>query len=157
MHTIDCPAPAVPAPPDRIPLLAVVSSDGEYGTLESMLTHSNWMVRRALDGREALACLDQSDIPVILCDSDVPEGDWRDLLEASQRLRDPPCFILLSPHNLALWAELLNLGGHDLLEQPLNASEFYKVVGSACRIWRDERKANGSARSSREACLTASA
>ena len=38
----------------------------------------------------------------------------------------------------ALWAEVLNLGGYDVLAQPFDSIEVSRVVSSAWRRWNDE-------------------
>ena len=43
-----------------------------------------------------------------------------------------------------LWAEVLNLGGFDVLAQPFYAREVVRSVNSACSHWDEEwRKAHG--------------
>jgi hypothetical protein len=44
-----------------------------------------------------------------------------------------------------LWAEVLNLGGYDLLMKPFEEAEVYRVVGLAWLFWKDhvERRAAG--------------
>jgi DNA-binding response OmpR family regulator len=66
---------------------------------------------------------------VILCDSDLPDGNWKDVLEMAASLHDPPPVIVTS--RLAdeyLWAEVLNLGGYDVLSKPLDARELERTL-----------------------------
>jgi len=63
-------------------------------------------------------------VPVILCDSELPDGNWKDLLVAVAGIQSPPLAIVIS--RLAdeyLWAEVLNLGDYDVLAKPFNSGE----------------------------------
>jgi DNA-binding response OmpR family regulator len=74
---------------------------------------------------------------VVICEDPLPDGSWRDVLETVQARGTPPALIVTS--RLAdnrLWAEVLNLGGHDVLAQPLRAQEVMWAVRSAHRQWR---------------------
>jgi hypothetical protein len=39
-----------------------------------------------------------------------------------------------------LWAEVLNLGGFDVLAQPFYRGEVTRAVGHACRSWNREAR-----------------
>jgi DNA-binding NtrC family response regulator len=72
--------------------------------------------------------------PVIVCRRDLPDGDWRDLLNLAAIWKSPVKLIVVC--RLAdnrLWSEVLNLGGYDLLASPLDDREVSYVLGSACR------------------------
>jgi DNA-binding response OmpR family regulator len=72
--------------------------------------------------------------PVIICRRDLPDGDWRDLLNLSAIWKSPVKIIVVSRvADNRLWSEVLNLGGHDLLAAPLDEREVSHVLGSACR------------------------
>jgi DNA-binding response OmpR family regulator len=43
-----------------------------------------------------------------------------------------------------LWAEVLNLGGYDVLAKPFNSNEFIQVVSTAWRRWKSEWNRGGS-------------
>jgi DNA-binding response OmpR family regulator len=61
----------------------------------------------------------------VISDCSMPDGrNWKDLLAELQIFPDPPPLIVTS--RLAderLWAEVLNMGGYDLLLQPFDAKE----------------------------------
>ncbi|HLN01747.1 MAG TPA: hypothetical protein VK335_20835 [Bryobacteraceae bacterium] len=59
---------------------------------------------------------------------------WNDLLRELQTMDCPPPLIVSD--RLAderLWAEVLNLGGYDLLLKPFDAKEVHHAVSTACR------------------------
>jgi DNA-binding NtrC family response regulator len=75
-------------------------------------------------------------LPIVVCDRDLPDGGWRQLLEETESLPSPPKFIVFS--RLAdeeLWMEVLSAGGHDVLRTPFDAREAYRVVRFASEAW----------------------
>ncbi len=73
---------------------------------------------------------------VVICEHSLPDGSWRDVLRAAQALEKTPAVIVTS--RLAggeLWAEVINLGGYDVLAQPFRAEEIMWTVRSAHSRW----------------------
>lgn len=71
---------------------------------------------------------------VVICEHSLPDGTWQDVLRTAQALTRAPALIVTS--RLAggdLWAEVLNLGGYDVLAQPFRAEEVLWIVRSAHR------------------------
>lgn len=92
---------------------------------------------------EAMRFLEHNPAPVIFCNRHLPDGNWRDLSEAAAGRGLQANVIVTS--RLAddrLWAEVLNLGGYDVLATPLNASEVFQAVESASG-WRYPRATEG--------------
>ena len=82
--------------------------------------------------REALDRIADRAADIVISGSELPDGTWRDILAASQQLPIPPPVIVAS--RLAdelLWAEVLNLGGYDLIARPFDTRELGWVVMSA--------------------------
>lgn len=66
---------------------------------------------------------------VVVCDQTFADGDWRELLsdlQAEQQM--PPLIVSSRLADDRLWAEVLNLGGYDLLTKPFVAAEVSRVV-----------------------------
>lgn len=81
--------------------------------------------------------LRQGRVPVVICERDLPDGDWKVILSAVKRLEKAPLLIVCS--RLAdefLWAEVLNLGGWDVLAKPFDAREVTWSVGLAVQEWQ---------------------
>jgi hypothetical protein len=79
--------------------------------------------------REGLAYLRGNDTPVVICERDLADGNWKLVLNGFDGLPMPPNLIVTS--RLAddeLWAEVLNLGGYDVLAQPFDTEEVYRIV-----------------------------
>ena len=82
--------------------------------------------------RKALRQLRQTPVPVVLCDRDLPDGSWLDILGQADRAPSRPLVIVAS--RLAderLWSEVLNLGAFDLIAKPFSASDVLHVLSAA--------------------------
>ena len=84
----------------------------------------------ALTWREGIKDLVRHQPEVVICEAVLPDGDWKLVLGYTSPLKNAPRLIVISSHaNESLWAEVLNLGGYDLLSKPLVEDEVVRVVG----------------------------
>jgi DNA-binding NtrC family response regulator len=117
----------------------IVSPDaGNVAFLIPLLKMLNCEARAASTCREALDMLRQQEIGVVLSEADLPGGNWKDVLDCLASLAAPPRLIVTS--RLAderLWAEVLNLGGYDVLETPFEREEVLRVVDLAYLDYRN--------------------
>ena len=75
-----------------------------------------------------------SPVQVVLAESEMPSWNWRKVLSDLRRLSQPPQLIVTSrTADDYLWAEVLNIGGYDVLPQPLARDEVERVIAAACR------------------------
>jgi DNA-binding response OmpR family regulator len=139
----------LPAKPDNELFVLVVSPfEGDLQSLKVTVRPSDWTLYTVGGWAEAMRVLDRSPVPVVLCESELPDGNWKDLLRAAAVVPNPPVMIVTS--RLAderLWAEVLNLGGYDVLATPFDASEITRVISSAWRHWKDIHGAAADAQS----------
>jgi DNA-binding response OmpR family regulator len=106
------------------------------GILEG--TSCKLTVLHSPDCEQALAHLTQSMISVVICEALLPDGSWKDLLEHIRHGRASPVLVVTSQlADESLWAEVLNLGGYDVLAQPFDREEVTRVVRSAARASSD--------------------
>ena len=66
---------------------------------------------------------------VVICERDLPDGSWKDVLAITMSLHNPPPVIVTS--RLAddyLWMEVLNWGGYDVLAKPLDQCELNRSI-----------------------------
>lgn len=118
-------------------LLFVGAAEGDGLSLGAILRDSDWRLHGTRNCQEALEFLDQNRISVVLSEAELPDGNWRELLNSMAKLSAPPSFIVSS--RLAddrLWAEVLNLGGFDVLMTPFETEEVLRVTFGARRNWR---------------------
>ena len=83
-------------------------------------------------------CRDANDLmqfaSVVICEQSLSDGSWRDVLRTAQMHAWPPPLIVTSRlADSELWAEVLNLGGYDVLAQPFRAQEVMWSVKNAHR------------------------
>lgn len=112
----------------RKDVVLVGASSDAGDQLAEMLRRESWNVRPARSCREARRHLSELAAPVVICESHLPDGSWKDLLEDAR-----PVIVTDRAADEALWAEVLNLGGFDVLAQPFDATEVSRVVASAQR------------------------
>jgi hypothetical protein len=96
---------------------------------------------------------------VLLCERDHADGNWEDLLKATARLPAPPNLIVFSRlADESLWAQVLNLGGFDVLMTPFEAEEVLRVTFAAWSHWECDfgaRTAKEATRTGRPAAVKA--
>ena len=122
-------------------VLAVFSAREDRTSLTSIFAHSHWKVRFACALPQTQTALSRFPVGVVISESSLSDGHcWKDLLLELQKMRDPPPLIvadrLADEH---LWAEVLNLGGHDLLSKPFDAKEVLHAVSLASRRCENEQ------------------
>jgi FixJ family two-component response regulator len=77
--------------------------------------------------------------PVILCDGDLPQTEWRQAVRTLAALPHRPMVILLSKFaDQSLWSEVFRIGGFDILRKPLRTDDVWKAVNLALSYWRRE-------------------
>jgi len=117
----------------KFTLLTVSADLEDFQSLRQILGSEYYSIRQARDCREALNILTQERPSVVACDHNLPDGSWRDIFAQVRDMADPPPVIVFSRHaDERLWAEVLNVGGYDVLAKPLESLEVSRVLGSAC-------------------------
>jgi len=120
-----------------IPILLIGFLGAPRRSLRDIFTSPQWEIREAPTYRQAAGMLDDRQIGVTICDAETGSGNWQGVIAALQRRTDPPNVIISS--RLAderLWAEVLNLGGYDVLVQPFDRDEVLRVTHMAWMAWR---------------------
>jgi DNA-binding response OmpR family regulator len=122
---------------DSISILLVSPYQKDHTNLRHVLHHADWKITRASDLGEATLILHERAPSVILCERDLPDGNWKDLLDQAAQHKNPAMVLVISAHaDNGLWAEVLNLGGYDVLMKPFDVSEVTRVVRMAWQRWR---------------------
>ena len=116
-------------------LLSVSSDPENHESLRQAVTETRFRVRCAATCAEAVEQAGKLKPAVITCEQTLSDGTWRDLLQLLAALPEPPPVVVIA-HNADewLWAEVLNHGGYDVVERPLQRKEMARVLGSACGI-----------------------
>jgi DNA-binding response OmpR family regulator len=137
------------ARPDKIVTVLEVSPDQrDHASLNQIFRHSNWKIYSSESCSEAIQLLRKRTIPVVMCDCELPDGSWKDILDQATKSDNPPAIIVTS--RLAddrLWAEVLSLGGYNVLPKPFKTDEVFREVGLAWLSWKSKQVAQRAARS----------
>lgn len=118
---------------------------GEFET-DRLLVHDvfrkfGWRLFEARDRRRAMRYLERHPVHVVITGTDVPNWSWKRVLRDLRRLLPQPQLIVTSrTADESLWAEVLNIGGYDVLAQPLVREEVERVVAAARRQFDPGRK-----------------
>jgi DNA-binding response OmpR family regulator len=71
---------------------------------------------------------------VVICESRLPDGSWKDVLSHGSELIVPPVLIVTScDADSQLRAEVEDLGGFHVLSKPFRPNEVFNVVAAALR------------------------
>ena len=120
--------------PEDPTVLLISPAPDTHDALQRIFQVHNWRLHRVTMCREAMKLTRHKHFAVVICEQRMQDGDWRCVLRHSETLPEPPNLIVISlTPDEALWAEVLNLGGYDVLAQPFDRDEVYRVVESARR------------------------
>jgi DNA-binding response OmpR family regulator len=118
---------------------------GDFET-DRLLVHDifhvhGWRLFEARDRRHSLECLARNPVQVVIAESELPCWNWKRILSDLRRLSPSPQLVVTSrTADDYLWAEVLNVGGFDVLPQPLERDEVERVVASAHRHFDTQRR-----------------
>ena len=133
---------------------------GEFAT-DRLLVHDifqlhRWRLFEARDRRHSLECLAKNPVQVVIAESELPAWNWKRILSDLRRLAPVPQLVVTSrTADDYLWAEVLNVGGYDVLPQPLERDEVERVIASARRHFELQRRQPASAAIVRAAAIIA--
>jgi len=124
-----------------VSVLTVSPFESDLILLSNLISHSNWSHCAAKTAAEAREKLRSENVNVVLCDADLPDGNWETVLEIAGSQPTPPEVVVLSRcPDERLWATVLNLGAWDVLTKPILSKEFYRTVHHAFRHWAENAK-----------------
>jgi DNA-binding NtrC family response regulator len=132
----------LPSPPDKgLAVVMASPSAGECRSLRSICRYWKWRLYEARSCQEALLLTRKHHVPVVISEPSLADGDWRTILGGLAELPHQPRLIVssrLADHHL--WADVLSLGGYDVLITPFDATEVSRVVFLAWHSARQERE-----------------
>jgi DNA-binding response OmpR family regulator len=80
----------------------------------------------------AAEMLANSSVPLVIVERDLPLGTWQDALAFLRQTEAQPLVIVVSrTADERFWAEVLNLGGHNVLATPFRPGEVEWVLETA--------------------------
>src|SRR5690242_10077110 len=116
-----------------IGILSISPMREDHAAVRSVFQTDRCDVTTAETCHEGLRRLSGGGISIVVCERDLPDGIWRDILEGTGANGDHLLIVTSRVAEDRLWAEVLNLGGFDVIAKPSLASELRHVLESACR------------------------
>ena len=114
-------------------VLSVSGDDADHASIRNALSPISCRVVTAGTWAGAVQSLTDVCVSVVICESDVPDGTWRDVLNCLPGRTEMPAVIVTSPRaDDKLWAEVLNVGGFDVVAKPFDTDELRHVLLTAC-------------------------
>jgi hypothetical protein len=124
-------------PEEVVTILSIGVQEADREELRRIFNSSNWVMYEESNYKEAVQFLQGTPLGVVLCESSLAGGCWKNVLDAISKLKRPPLLVVTS--NKAddlLWSEVLNLGGYDVLAQPYERSEVVRILSLAWLHWK---------------------
>jgi DNA-binding NtrC family response regulator len=117
---------------ERAAIVFVSASVEDARAFREIAGADRWLVVNLPDLAGAQAAIDKLRPLLVVCDTEIEgQGSWRDLLNG-QGARPSFALIVVSRQaDEALWAEVLGLGGSDVLEKPFAGEDVERVIGLA--------------------------
>ena len=121
------------AHPEKIPLLVVSPHADDCTAIRQLLQNPCWQIDYARNLDEAGKSLLNRVASVVLCERDLPDGSWKEMLTRTRELPLIPSLLVVSRHaDDNLWADVLSSGGYDVLPKPFDRRETIRVISMAC-------------------------
>ncbi len=131
---------------ESLTVIALVAGERDRRILAGVCSRNRWRVALADNCEEARRELDRIEAPVVLCDRDVPERNWRQVVETLAASPQPSCILLLSRVvDEYLRNEVVRRGGFDVLHTPLREDEVAHAIKLAWTYWNIARATAGPA------------
>jgi DNA-binding response OmpR family regulator len=120
-----------PRPAPVVTVLVVLGSG--TSALASILLHSNWAVETVGDFEEAVERVRSSPPSVVIAPHRASGASrWTDLIDVIEASGSPSVVIVTDRcTDDAMWAKALNLGAYDVLPQPFESAEVFRVITAA--------------------------
>ena len=125
--------------------LVISSEDDHLADLRNIFHWCDWKLHSVPSIEDAVSSFVDRLPAVLMCDDQLVDGDWRMVLRAIGNVDyASPVIVTSRVADNRMWAEVLNLGGYDLLAKPYVTSEVIHTVTSAWR--RASYQLNGAPR-----------
>jgi DNA-binding NtrC family response regulator len=133
---------AITLPEDAVrkPVVLHVTPSNKDAEALNKMVGGELVLRRVESLAEAVQTLADDEIDVVITDTRLPDGVWTALLTDVKS--QAPIIVTSATADERLWAEVLNLGGYDLLVKPFHRTEVLRVIQSAWKqsTYRTERR-----------------
>ena len=114
--------------------LLVLNEEADLADAAAILSGAGLRTMLSRTCREALRQISGGQPRIVLCDKQLPDGDWKDIIGWLADDPEPPRMIVLAGDDSAFYAEAINLGAYDVLMRPLDGEELRRVALIACGV-----------------------
>ena len=136
-------------PTSTITVLSVSPAEDDHSVLQDFFHAKTaakqpkikWLLHIARTLEAAAAALQTKPVAIVICESNLLPGSWKDLLKHVSAHPQPPLLIVTS--RLAddyLWSEALHHGAYDVLSKPFDLEELTRVLTLASLKWSHPHK-----------------
>jgi DNA-binding NtrC family response regulator len=133
------PATGSSAKPDKaITIMVLHTEDRDIVDLIAIIRGFGYNVRWSTTLSDGLAGLRTTKAPVVICESNLPDGNWNDLVQHMGSFEPDPLVIVSDRDaNDRLWAEVLTAGAYDVLREPFEADDVMRSLSMAIQYWQE--------------------
>jgi DNA-binding NtrC family response regulator len=122
-----------------VAVLAISPHEEDHACLRAIIGRTNWKIFEVHDCHDAMIYLLKNRVGVLICERELPDGDWKTLLDSLSALPFQPLVVVSSRDaDATLWAEVLNRGAYDVLAKPFDRIEFTRIISLAWLHWREK-------------------
>ena len=119
--------------------LLVSPFPSDHVAVQEVFSYLGWVLNAAYDRAEAVALMHQTCTPVVICDCDLRDGNWKTVLQVCAGMPEPPRLLVSSRLvDRKLLDEARDLSVYSVLASPLDSREIEVRVELAWHSWHRE-------------------
>jgi DNA-binding NtrC family response regulator len=114
---------------DIIRVLALTRDADEWNSLHAISDAEKWILLWAHTSERAKEIIARYRVPVVICDRDLPNEDWRRVISDLATVRPPVCTLLASEvSDEYLWREVVQNHGFEILVKPFDRERVARTI-----------------------------
>ena len=111
----------------------------DHVAVQEVFSYLGWALNAAYNCAEAVAFMRQTSTPVVICERDLRDGYWKNVLQSSAGMLEPPRFLVASRVvDPKLLDEAREVGAYSVLASPFDSREIEVRVQLAWHSWHRE-------------------
>ncbi len=135
-HPVPKPVRMTLPPEGPVKLVAITQNSGDAETLRQIACSCGWRILIVDSSGSAIASRNDHPTPLVICDRDLVDEAWRDVLGKIAALPRAVCVLLASSVvDDYLWHDVIRHQGYDVVSKPFQPGELQRVVSFAWS-WR---------------------
>jgi len=120
------------------PALLVISQDrGCQERMKNLAEFYGWDLLLCPTCKSAAALPESASIPIVVCDTDRLDMNWRDAFQLFLNADRSRCVVLCTQSDdNRLWQEVIRFGGYDLIRKPIHEEQIVRTIQFAWAFWK---------------------